>query len=205
MRGAGTPRIWRANGAWHRRPMTEAPKPPPDAASLHEAALAHLARYATTRTGLLRVLDRRILRWIHAGGDEDAAQAARAAARQVVDRLVASGLLDDAAFAEARARALTRAGRSRRAVAAHLRARGVTEELTATALPEDAEAEFAAALAYARRRRIGPFRAGEAEAKAAQKELAAMARAGFAQELARRALAEDPDAAIETILRFRQR
>ncbi len=204
MRAAGMLRIWRARGPWHRCRMSEPLKPPPDAASLHEAALTHLARYATTRAGLLRVLERRILRWVHAGGDAETAAAAQAVARAVVDRLAASGVLDDAAFAESRARSLTRAGRSRRAVTMHLRARGVAEDLTANALPDDPEAEFAAALAYARRRRIGPFRTVEKDAAARLKELAAMARAGFAQDLARRALATDAATALELIQRLRQ-
>ena len=41
--------------------------PPPDDAALHDAALAHLARYATTEANLRRVLGRRIDRWARAG------------------------------------------------------------------------------------------------------------------------------------------
>ena len=44
----------------------------------------------------------------------------------------------------------------------------------------------------------------EVDAKAAQKELAAMARAGFAQDVARRALAAEREAAEELIHRLRQ-
>ena len=46
---------------------------PPDEARLHEAALTHIARYATTRAGLLRVLDRRIDRWARAAEAPDIA------------------------------------------------------------------------------------------------------------------------------------
>ncbi len=177
--------------------------PPPTEAALHEAALAHLARYATTRAGLLAVLDRRIARWLRAVGDDDdtraAAVAARAAARRVADRLVGIGVLDDAAFAANRARSLTRAGRSRRAVAAHLAARGVAGETAQAALPA-AEAELGAAIALARRRRLGAFRTVEGDAARLLREYGAFARAGFSREVARQALAMGLDEA-EALLR----
>ncbi|MDE2575859.1 MAG: hypothetical protein KGL55_11180, partial [Rhodospirillales bacterium] len=76
----------------------------PTPTALHEAALAHLARYAATAAGLVRVLDRRVERWARAGAaDAEAVAAARRAVREEVARLVAAGLVDDAAFAAGRA------------------------------------------------------------------------------------------------------
>ena len=184
---------------------------PPDAtrvsaAALHEAALAHLARYAATEAGLRRVLDRRIDRWARAQegaagaetpspiGAEAVAEtvaAARAAARAVVARLAAARALNDAEFAAARARSLTRAGRSRQAIAAHLAAKGVARETARAALPAEPEAELVAALIQARRRRLGPFRSDEADAAIRRKELGVLARAGFAQAVAVQALGTD--------------
>ena len=85
--------------------------PAPDAASLRDvAALNYLARYATTETGLRRVLLRRIDRWARqAAGQDDAAElaaAANAAIPAIIARMVELGLLNDAAYAEARARAV---------------------------------------------------------------------------------------------------
>ncbi len=160
--------------------------------ALHEAALAHLARYATTQAGLLRVLNRRIDRWVRAQADAVEAPAvatARAAARAVVAQFAAQGLINDAEFAASRARSLTRAGRSRLAIAAHLAARGVGREVAAGAMPAHEDADFAAALACARRRRIGPFRRAEVDAEGHNRELAILARAGFPREVALRALA----------------
>jgi regulatory protein len=178
-----------------RRP-DRPPGPPPDEPALHQAALTHLARYATTRAGLLAVLDRRIARWLRAAGNDETtaeqAHSARAAARRVADRMVELGLVNDAAFAENRARSLTRAGRSRRAVAAHLAARGIDSETAQTALPDNPEAELAAALAQARRRRLGPFRTAPPDPARLQKELAALARAGFSRDTALRALRMAP-------------
>ena len=184
---------------------------PPDAtrvsaAALHEAALTHLARYAATEAGLRRVLDRRIDRWARAQegaagaetpspiGAEAVAETvavARAAARAVVARLAAARALNDAEFAAARARSLTRAGRSRQAIAAHLAAKGVARETARAALPAEPEAELVAALIQARRRRLGPFRSDEADAAIRRKELGVLARAGFAQAVAVQALGTD--------------
>lgn len=196
--------------------------PPPTEASLHEAALNHLARFAATEAGLRRVLFRRVDRWAQraraelagaptGGGDEEEiariAAAAKAAAAAVARRMVAAGAVDDAAFAESRARRLNRAGRSRRAIAAHLAAKGVPPEAAQAALPEGEEAEFQAALAYCRRRRLGPFARDTGDdglpPEARQKALAALARAGFAHDVARRVLEVEPEAAEDLLLSLR--
>jgi regulatory protein len=185
------------------RPPRKPPATPTDS-NLHEAALAHLARYATTRAGLLRVLDRRIARWAASeAGDTDAATTARAAARAVVDRLVASGAVSDAAFAQSRARSLQRAGKSARAISAHLSAKGVPATLATDTLHPDPEHELAAAIIHARRRRLGPFRTTAPTPETHRRELASLARAGFTQSIASRALRLDRDDAEALITAFR--
>ena len=197
--------------------MTAAPRrrgagPPPDAANLHEAALNYLARYAATEAGLRRFLERRVDRWsrlaraeardVDAVGRQTAD--ARSAAREVVARLAAAGAVNDATFAESRARTLIRAGRSRMAVAAYLAAKGVAADVARSVLPEDAASELAAALTVARRRRIGPFRAGVPPDQAGRRrELAILARAGFPQSIASQALgmATDEAEALVNLLR----
>jgi len=184
----------------------------PDEARLREAALAYLARFAATEAGLRRVLERRVERWARAAEAEGqpreaiaaAAARARTAAAEVARAMVAAGVVDDAAFAESRARRLARAGRSRRAIAAHLAAKGVDEATAATAIPAGEEAELAAALAFCRRRRIGPFARAAADAEARRKALAALARGGFAQETARRALSMALEEAEELLLAARR-
>jgi hypothetical protein len=55
---------------------------------------------------------------------------------------------------------------------------------------------------HARRRRIGPFRAaGELDADGYRRELAMLARAGFPQEVAVRALKTPPPEAEEIVAR----
>jgi regulatory protein len=174
--------------------------PPPSEAALREAALAHLARYATTRAGLTRVLDRRIDRWARATQPEpEAIRAARSTVRSVVAKLAELGAVDDAAFAQSRARSLTRTGRSRRAIAAHLGQRGIAPETAAASLPDGAETELAAALAFTLRRRIGPFRRAPVDQAGRLRELGMLARAGFAHATASAALDTPADAA-ETIV-----
>ena len=197
-----------------RRAGREGPRPagpPPDEARLAEAALAHLARFAATEAGLRRVLARRVDRWARAAeaeGQADVAPraaAAKAAVAAVAKRMVAQGAVDDAAFAESRARRLLRTGRSRRAALAHLREKGVDAATAAAALPDGEEAELAAALAFCRRRRIGPFGTDPAPTPEARlKALGALARAGFAREVASRALRMDPAEAEARLIAARQ-
>jgi len=186
--------------------------PPPNVARLREAALAHLARFAATEVGLRRILERRVARWARAAEAEGQSRetiAASAAAltaeiASIAQSLVVAGAVNDAAFAESRARRLARSGHSRRAIAAHLAAKGIESDTAAAALPEGEEAELLAAIAFCRRRRIGPFARMAPDAPARMKALAALARGGFAQSVARRALAMKPDQAEEMLLAGRR-
>ena len=188
----------------HPRRQSE-PPPPPSEASLHEAALAYLSRYAASQAALIRVLDRQCERWARRAGEEARAAlpALRRIVRDVAARLVAAGAIDDAAFARSRARTLARSGRSTRAIAAHLAARGVGESEVNAAVSDDPDSELAAALAFARRRRIGPFRQPGADADP-RRELGVLARAGFPMEVATRAMRMDPEAAELVVSRLRR-
>ena len=185
--------------------VTKSAGPPPTRSKLHEAALAHLARYGTTQAGLVRVLDRRVDRWARLAGEVEPEIVAgcRRAVREVAQALVASGVIDDAAFAETRAHGLTQAGRSQRAVAAHLGARGVAYDVVRAALPDDPDIELAACLAFTRRRRIGAFRRPDAEPQDLR-EMGMLARAGFSHEIASRALQMDSEEADAMVIRLKQ-
>ncbi|MEJ0072381.1 MAG: regulatory protein RecX [Pseudomonadota bacterium] len=171
-----------------------APKPISEA-SLHQAALRYLERFAASAEMVRRVLARRVERAVRAELLErtDGARLVE----QVVARLVAAGLIDDGVFAEARSRSLRRRGASERAIRARLGAQGLSGERIGTALAalrdDSPDPEFAAALQLARRRRLGPFRAGDRTAYRLR-DLNVMARAGFSGEIARRVI----DAATPT-------
>lgn len=196
-----------------RRPLPRPAGPAPGEAALREAALAHLAKFAATEAGLRRVLERRVDRWARRAEQEDttareavaqAASDAKRHAAEVARAMTASGAVDDAAFAASRARRLARAGRSRRAIAAHLAAKGVDAGIAEAALPEGPEAELDAAIAMCRRRRIGPFARAEQDDAGRMKALGALARAGFAQDVAQRALDMAPEEAEERLLASRR-
>lgn len=211
-----------------KRRARRADGPAPDRAALRAAALAHLARFGTTRAGLEQVLARMVQRWARRAAEaglpadeiESQAAAARALVAGVVGDMAELGAVNDAAFAGSRARSLTRVGRSRRAVQAHLAARGVGDDVAGAVL-DDAlgardgagyETELAAALVFARKRRVGPFRlAGDDESDDAEDEAAArrlraleaMARAGFGRSVAEAALDMDAGEAEERIIRMK--
>jgi len=161
-------------------------------ADLKDAALHYLGRYAASTARLRQVMKRRIQRSARAN-DLDPEPLLQELER-VIAMLIRTGLLNDTSFADARVRSLNRRGGSRRQIAAKLAAAGVAPSTSQQALAgleaETPDAEFAAALAYAKRRRLGAFRSVRDETPdRRRKDLMAMARAGFALDLARRALA----------------
>ncbi len=190
-------------------PDRNSPGPAPTEATLRDAALSYLARFAATEAGLRQVLDRRIARWARSIDDRDKVTdqiaVAKQAAVKVVAGLVASGALNDAEFAAGKARGLARSGLSRRAIAARLATKGVNAEIAQSVLPNDPDTELAAALTLARRRRIGPFRIGEApDAAARQREMAILARAGFTRDAVNTAMAMSHEDAEAIILDLRR-
>lgn len=162
---------------------------------LHQAALLYLGRYEASVQSLRRLLQRRIERWARLEQweiDEPALQAVEA----VIARLRALQAVDDARFAESKARALFRGGRSGRAIQAYLAARGIDTETAGLALAHRAgegeeDPDLTAALLLARKRRLGRFRPEEARAVHRARDLAALGRAGFSWEVARRVVDEE--------------
>jgi regulatory protein len=158
-------------------------------------ALGYLGRYASSAENLRRILTRRARRY-----SPEAARRAAGLIEAIVTRYRESGLLDDAAYAAARAASLQRRGDSLRAIRARLAAKGVAGEVAAEAIAglhgRATDPDLAAACAFARRRRLGPFRRGAADRR---RELAAFARAGFSRRIAEAVLACTDSAAIEAL------
>jgi regulatory protein len=183
------------------RTSKQPPGKPATRERLEAAGLAYLARFQTSAGRLRQVLMRRVRRSASFHGTD------AEAGREIVDTLVArwqqSGLLDDRAFAEARAASLGRRGTPGRRIAAKLAEMGVDEEDVAAALassPHGEKRDLAAALALARRRRLGPYRAEELRAQHRQKDLMSFARAGFDRRTAERVLDAESPEAIEALL-----
>lgn len=207
--------------------------PLPDEQDLKEIALAHVARFSTTRKNLHSVLQRRLKRWasraVQAGMLPEEAEARIEAVLPVIDtvleNMVQIGAVDDAGFARSRARSMTRTGRSRKAVAASLIVKGVSPDMADQALDESLglfsasqgqDAELAAALVLARKRNLGPFARPSSANMSGQEEqdflkarkekmriLAVFARNGFSQDIARKVLEMERDVAEDHIIAFR--
>lgn len=164
---------------------------PPKATRRHleNAALWYLARYQASARSLERVLMRRVARSARHHGT-DASEGAVLVA-DLIARYERAGLLNDAAFAHARAATLHARGASRRVIAGRLQQKGIgAEDIDAalTALAEedpDGRPDLSAAKRTARRRRLGPWRTGPDRVERREKDLAALARAGFSYDIAR--------------------
>jgi len=187
-----------------------APRPPrrPPAITdsvLEKSALFYLERYAAASGQLRRVLLRRVKRAEMLGADATEAEAARRHIEALIARFLASGLLDDRRFAEAKAQSLQRRGTSRRRIRERLAAKGVDRGFVDDALgtigPEGETDELAAAGVLARRRRLGPYRPAGTRKEFRQKDLATLARAGFSLDVARKVLAARDPEALERLMR----
>ncbi len=188
--------MWQKHGvvSVNERKPTDRRKPAPlDRAALEALALHYVGRYATSRARLDRYLRRKIAErgW---EGEEAADPAA------IIERMVALGYVNDALFAESRARALTQAGYGRRRVEAALYADRIAEDdrVEADALTD--EGRVAAALRFARRRRCGPYAGALLDDPDQRRRLlGAFARAGHDLALARAILALAPGAATDEL------
>ena len=140
-------------------------------------ALRYVARFATSAAKLEGYLVRK-LRERGWSGDGEAPVAA------LVERFVAAGYVDDAAYARSKSASLLRRGYGKRRIDQSLGAAGIGEAHRALARP-GASAQRAAALACARKRRLGPYGAPAADRSAREKQIAAMLRAGHPLDMAR--------------------
>ena len=184
-----------ANRLWHKQGVMQPrsghrPRPALDLASLNELALSYVGRFATSRAKLTTYLARK-LRERGWAGDAEPDPAA------VADRLAQLGYVDDAAFAIAKARALTGRGLGGRRVGAALYAAGIEEEdgNDARAYAHDGRVE--AALRMARRRRIGPFAEAILDPVQREKAIGAMLRAGHGIALSKAIVALPPGHRID--------
>jgi regulatory protein len=210
--GEFTGRVEGQQGNWRmaesRKGRERKPPRPVTAASLENAAVYYLSRFASSSGNLRRVLMRKVARGAR-GGKERGEEGLAEAGAQMVDALIAryleKGLLNDRAYAAQAASSLARRGASRYSIAGKLAQKGLESELvtqTIADLNEEGEAtELASACALVRRRRMGPYRTPEKRADFRDKDLASLARAGFRLDLARRVLGVKDVEALERLAR----
>lgn len=109
-------------------------------------------------------------------------------ARQTVDFCLEMKLLNDARFAEVKARSAAYSGKSKRQVAMKLQEKGISEDTSSSALEEYDDQR--SAIIYCRKRGFGPYRRDQlADDKRLQKEISALMRNGYSYSLANTTIA----------------
>ena len=163
---------------------------PLNAERLHELALFYVGKFATTRSKLSAYLNRKL----HERGWEGDAPPD---IDRLVERLAASGLVDDALYALSKSRSLSERGYGAARVRQSLRAAGVDEDDGAAAPELAADEAASAALRFARRRRIGPFADAVPDRAGRERALAAMIRAGHGFELSKALVDTEPGSDLD--------
>ena len=173
-----------------KAPRTRSRRPPLDESALEQLALRYVGRYATTRAKLAAYLSRKLADRGWNGPPQPPVEG-------IVARMASLGYVDDRAFADARAAALSRRGYGERRIRQALRAAGIARE-DADSWEGLRAGGLEAALRLARRRGIGPFAAEAPDRAGREKAFAMLLRAGHPPGLARRLVdcrpGEFPDA-----------
>lgn len=153
--------------------------------SLENAALFYLRRYSTSVENLRRVLMRRVNRSARAYGTNR--DEGLCIIEQILSRFCEAKLLDDLAYASARATSMRQRGASEKRIRHDLMAKGVATDKISHVLKEQIEvcpvAELKAAFIYCRRRRLGPWRSKKREEQRT-KDIASLARQGYPVSIA---------------------
>jgi len=170
---------------------------------LANIALHHLDRYASSAENLRHVLERRVYKssLFHEGLDVDEA---KGWIDSLIIRYVESGLLNDLAYGETRARSLLSRGASTRLIRMKLMEKGLSTDTIDAALKalklDTPDPELYAAIKFSRRRKLGPFCNPSLRVEHHDKHLAALARAGFSYDMAQRIIdCEDSDTLEELL------
>lgn len=158
------------------RPPPSTSARPMDRASLESSAMGYVERFQTTQARLIRHLAEKIRRRGWEGDDPPDLEALAA-------RMVELGYIDDAAFAQARARGMERKGLGARRLSQDLASYGISKEISESVV--ETLDPWAAALVFARRRRLGPFGPESQDPKKRERQFAAMLRAGHEPRLSR--------------------
>ncbi len=186
------------------KPATEKKRrfPIRDEEALKNLALSYVSRFPCTTEKLKKHLAKKMREAIDAG------EARPGDGGRWIDGVVATltrvRLLDDNAYAEARAMTLHRRGRATSIIVRDLARLGAPEGAilhARSALIETAEdPDFTAAARLARKKRLGPFAKAPLTNELRQKQLATLARGGFSFDIARRVMSTDADT-LEALIR----
>ena len=155
------------------------------AQKIYDRAVRYLERYSSSTENLRRVLQRglktRQIRF------HDVPPEAPHWVNEAVDKCVRMNLVNDATYTEGRVNSLRRQGRSAHYILRHLTQKGVDKKVIVQFLSRDEDDELAAAKKFAAKKRLG----GKTDPDGQRKDLMKMLRAGFAMNIAKRALKSD--------------
>jgi regulatory protein len=158
---------------------------------LREMALRYVGRYATSKARLSDYLKRKL----RERGWEN--EAAPPAITTIIDDFERLGFVDDAAFAMARAKSLSRRGMGLRRIQQDLQVKGIAENDAHEAREQAEQDRWMAADRFAKRKRIGPYANEQASQELQQKQLQAFLRAGHSFEIAKIFVRSNPSEIIE--------
>lgn len=121
-----------------------------------------------------------------------------------IEKLVKSGILNDAEFANSKARILVRQGKSTSYIRNKLLQLEFTEEQVGDALSaldgSPKTRDLQAAARYVRKRKFGPYKPENTRSERYQKEMASLARNGFSYDTAKRLLSLTSSEEVEDII-----
>jgi regulatory protein len=174
-------------------PSRKKPAPPLNSEKLRGLALHYAGRYATTKRKLSDYLLRKIRErgWTEGEAFPDVVALA--------DNFAELGYVNDAQYAESRARSFARRGFGARRLEQDLTVAGIDDDDGRAAREHAAEEILSSALALAQRKKIGPFASEVTSPEKRQKQIAMMLRAGHGFDLARRIVNAEPGAVIEEL------
>ncbi|MBO6827748.1 MAG: regulatory protein RecX [Sneathiella sp.] len=186
------------------KPKKRAPRPPKPVtpARVREQALRYLDRFAATTDKLKRHLMTKNRRAIqhHSQDEEEVFQMIE----ETVEKIVKQGLMDDQKYADAKARSLSRQGKSTRHIRQKLFSLGLNEGYTEHALEELTEVEgytdLIGAAKYVRKRKFGPYKEPDTREERRDKELGALMRNGYSFEIATKILSLETVEELEDII-----
>ncbi|MDE2042198.1 MAG: RecX family transcriptional regulator [Alphaproteobacteria bacterium] len=164
------------------RPIRDKTQKPIDEAILERLALRYVERYATTAARLHTYLARKA--YGRAAPDDIAVWADRLSAK-----MVDLGYVNDAQFAEMRARSLSRRGYGARRVKDALRHAGIGDDDAGAAITRLEITADETAQHYAQRKKIGPYSQKPPTSENRKKALAQLLRAGHDLAIAHAVLA----------------
>ncbi|MEQ1650847.1 MAG: RecX family transcriptional regulator, partial [Hyphomicrobiaceae bacterium] len=162
---------------------------PVTATYLRNSAMHYLSARSASTTMLRQTLERRAKTRLCV---RQLSEETRALIDKAIGELVTLGMVNDATFAQARARSLQGKGFSKRRITEGLRLKGIGGAQAALAIDPELD-ELTQARRFAERKRLGAWRRGGPTPETRDKDLRALARAGFAYAIASKALVEAED------------